>query len=180
MLSKSGYRNQKSNNTCGPIALYNTLIWSGGTASNLDSDLRAKHNNAYTKRINFKKLCDVCKADLINGTYYDEFCKGIKYVEKISNLSITEIHPYLSDIKNQLKKNNALILMFRWTNQDVEYGYHYYLIIGMNNNGFVVVNDSMENKNSVIQISYRKMRHNLRPYQIPSFVYPKLWLVKKK
>ena len=80
---------------CGPVALMNSLIWAG-----------------YSPKEMFRqrKLYSYCGFSDKFGTIYQNFQKGVKYIENISDLTITEIQPSFRNIRDILEANNSVII----------------------------------------------------------------------
>ncbi len=162
-----GYIKQELNYTCGPTALYNVLIWSDYIPSNV---------------IRFNELKKVCECRKPFGTLYTNFLKGIGEIEKRTDLNFEEIYPNFSNIKDNISIGKSIIVLFRWTDFEGQYGYHYIFIFDVVNNGVLVAN----NNERVEYIDNRKMRRYLRPetrigngLTPVNNIFPKMWSVSK-
>ena len=180
---------QPDRNSCGPVALYNLLIWSyqGSIKPNLRSLIKS------------------CKCGPPHGTYFAEFNQSLMILlDTNSNVVLDQIiFPVVYEqVCEKLAANMCMILLFHWEDpknntrnpdetNEIEMGEHYVLVTCVDKNRFCLINsDNPEKKYPIIEwITNKEMKKFLEPYQYfpgtkyqnaSDCIYPKAWFFRKK
>jgi hypothetical protein len=154
------YRRQGYEPSCGPVAIYNTLIWAG-----------TKKTLKYLKKLcRYNGGTGICAPDLNRA------------LNKVSGIEIEQfiLYPKLSEIDDAIDRGCAVILRY--------YGYdghngHYVVCISRSDKFYTLANDrAVLSKGSPL---VRRSRKNVRNYLIRTkdrvgmTSYPAAWIIRK-
>ncbi len=169
------YAKQYDDYSCGPIAIFNALIALGHTPNS---------NRWIYKR---------CDPNPDYGTLYTTFdrtlCEWLPSTVQCEYIKC----PEYKTIRDHLKAGGVAIICEHWQESAVKYGEHYYTIIDIDNDKFLVANRN-ETVGKIVQlISARDLKVSLIQHKLDAYppncqhetveddlIYPTAWLLSKK
>lgn len=141
---------------CGPIALYNTLMYFG-----IDYSL--------------DELIRLCGANKITGTSCESFAKCLGTVIRDAPfLQVNELLPTTAAILSALDLGAVVILLYHWDHGHIN-GEHYVFIerVTKHLKRFKIINASF--KRRIAYVTTKQLGSMLTPFQRYSHCFPKLW-----
>jgi len=115
------YRLQTDGNSCGPIAIYNTLVYFG-------------YND-----ISYRKIRYDCNPHPVYGTYYTPFSEALcKWIP--NDIDIKYVHqPEKSVVFDHLDSGGVAIICEHWTNNRY-FGQHYFVVFKIQDRTYEAIN----------------------------------------
>lgn len=164
------YIKQRSSNTCGPVAIYNALIWA-----------------TTDQYFNLRTLIKECDPHWRFGTPCERITDILKRSDSIVLEDVLE-YPGISDIRDRLKSDHGLILEFHQGNDD------HYIFIFNHYNQIKIVNNRMSEPTIQTITLDQIEKEFLQPHQhteigrfkgtIPHFDelnrnFPRVWILSR-
>ncbi len=149
---KIKYLRQPNNYSCGPIALYNLLIW---------ADL--------SFIISYRNIFKHMQCDIQNGTTTNNFFSTMQHIcQKSNNILRLTLSKKVVALSNQIffKKNRAFVIEYK----TIKNSFHFVFIFVDNNNQYVIVNEGANNKKIPI-IQY---------FDVNKYDIQQMWIIDKK
>ena len=154
------YKRQGNEPSCGPVAIYNTLIWADAPKKTLKY---------------LKKMCNYSGhgTGCIDFHWAADNVAGIKIEDLV-------VFPNLSDIDNAINNGKAVILRYY---ADEDHSGHYTLCIGKSKKYYTLVNNRAYNEPGGVtsRVSRKKVSSWLGNVKTLVAVtsYPAAWIIKR-
>ena len=165
-MSQPRYMKQRDQYSCGPVAIMNTLKWSGFKFSYED---QIEH---------FQSLCGCTSSE---GTFHAPFDKALRIASKeLGGFNVKRIYyPKLWQIEKHLEAGGVIVLSYSWE-VDEDYSRHFSLITGISSSrrSFLMVNDFRKGP-ALKRITRQKFKSRNLRFQRTDSAY-KGWFVSFK
>ncbi len=175
------YIRQPTHFSCGPIALYNLVLWCDYHTTVLWCDNPSP-------KFTYRRIYGMSNVDPSAGTLFKEFNNIVQEISNHYNLKVYLSNaPKLYNVKKHLDNGGLVLLNFHWE-ENSRSGDHYIMLVGFGGNICVVNPNDKGIKSKVIKdLTDRQIKSMLYPheYNPPKYskhednVYPKAWFIGK-